>query len=154
MNYGRSFRKMLKHRSAVWPNMHCFALHYNSVLHCLASSKCFSDKMELDLIIVLIVWKLTLYTFSWFLVLTSCLAFHFSLKVMQSAFLWNYAWHVRNHVVIQDLRMKSTLEARSLVSLLDGYFRLTADAHHYLCHEVAPPRVVLSEASGIHGPIL
>lgn len=61
---------------------------------------------------------------------------------------------MHNHVVIQDLRLKSTLEARSLVSLLDGYFRLTADAHHYLCHEVAPPRMVLSEASGLHGPIL
>lgn len=57
-------------------------------------------------------------------------------------------------VVIQDLRLKSALEARSLVSLLDGYFRLTADAHQYLCHEVAPPRVVLSEANGLHGPIL
>ncbi|XP_049331591.1 non-receptor tyrosine-protein kinase TYK2 isoform X2 [Astyanax mexicanus] len=53
-----------------------------------------------------------------------------------------------------DLRLRSSQEARSLVSLLDGYFRLTADAHHYLCHEVAPPRVVLSEANGLHGPIL
>uniref|UniRef100_A0A8C5D516 non-specific protein-tyrosine kinase n=1 Tax=Gouania willdenowi TaxID=441366 RepID=A0A8C5D516_GOUWI len=35
-------------------------------------------------------------------------------------------------------------EARSFISLLDGYYRLTADAHHYLCREVAPPRVVLS----------
>ena len=49
--------------------------------------------------------------------------------------------------------MKSSLEARSLVSLLDGYFRLTADAHHYLCHEVAPPRVVLNATNGIHGPM-
>ncbi|XP_076850141.1 non-receptor tyrosine-protein kinase TYK2 [Brachyhypopomus gauderio] len=53
-----------------------------------------------------------------------------------------------------DLRLRSSHDARSLVSLLDGYFRLTADAHHYLCHEVAPPRVVLSEANGLHGPIL
>ncbi|XP_066529724.1 non-receptor tyrosine-protein kinase TYK2 [Hoplias malabaricus] len=53
-----------------------------------------------------------------------------------------------------DLRLRSSLEARSFVSLLDGYFRLTADAHHYLCHEVAPPRVVFSEANGLHGPIL
>ncbi|XP_051569549.1 non-receptor tyrosine-protein kinase TYK2-like [Myxocyprinus asiaticus] len=53
-----------------------------------------------------------------------------------------------------DMRLGSSLEARSLVSLLDGYFRLTADAHHYLCHEVAPPRVVLSETNGLHGPIL
>lgn len=52
-----------------------------------------------------------------------------------------------------EVQMKSSLEARSLVSLLDGYFRLTADAHHYLCHEVAPPRVVLSATNGIHGPM-
>uniref|UniRef100_A0A8C8ISE7 Tyrosine-protein kinase n=1 Tax=Oncorhynchus tshawytscha TaxID=74940 RepID=A0A8C8ISE7_ONCTS len=45
------------------------------------------------------------------------------------------------------------LEALSFVSLLDGYFRLTADAHHYLCHEVAPPRVVLSATNGLHGPM-
>uniref|UniRef100_A0A8D3CZ71 Tyrosine-protein kinase n=1 Tax=Scophthalmus maximus TaxID=52904 RepID=A0A8D3CZ71_SCOMX len=44
-------------------------------------------------------------------------------------------------------------EARSFISLLDGYYRLTADAHHYLCHDVAPPRVVLSEANGLHGPM-
>lgn len=49
--------------------------------------------------------------------------------------------------------LKSAVEAQSLVSLLDGYYRLTADAHHYLCREVAPPRVVLSEANGLHGPI-
>ncbi|XP_062306115.1 non-receptor tyrosine-protein kinase TYK2 [Osmerus eperlanus] len=52
-----------------------------------------------------------------------------------------------------EVQMKSSLEARSLVSLLDGYFRLTADAHHYLCHEVAPPRVVLNATNGIHGPM-
>ncbi|KAL2101546.1 hypothetical protein ACEWY4_003307 [Coilia grayii] len=52
-----------------------------------------------------------------------------------------------------DLQLRSNLEARSLVSLLDGYFRLTADAHHYLCHEVAPPRVVMSAVCGIHGPL-
>ncbi|KAL4659147.1 non-receptor tyrosine-protein kinase TYK2 [Arapaima gigas] len=49
--------------------------------------------------------------------------------------------------------LSSPLEAQSFVSLLDGYFRLTADAHHYLCHEVAPPRVVLSSANGLHGPM-
>ncbi|XP_063043272.1 non-receptor tyrosine-protein kinase TYK2 [Engraulis encrasicolus] len=60
--------------------------------------------------------------------------------------------HQDNHAM--DLQLRSSLEARSLVSLLDGYFRLTADAHHYLCHEVAPPRVVMSAACGIHGPIM
>uniref|UniRef100_A0A8C3AF84 Tyrosine-protein kinase n=1 Tax=Cyclopterus lumpus TaxID=8103 RepID=A0A8C3AF84_CYCLU len=44
-------------------------------------------------------------------------------------------------------------EARSFISLLDGYNRLTAFAHHYLCHEVAPPRVVMSVANGLHGPM-
>ncbi|KAL0992890.1 hypothetical protein UPYG_G00100610 [Umbra pygmaea] len=52
-----------------------------------------------------------------------------------------------------EVQMKSSLEARSFVSLLDGYFRLTADAHHYLCHEVAPPRVELSALNGLHGPM-
>uniref|UniRef100_A0A3P9ANB0 Tyrosine-protein kinase n=1 Tax=Esox lucius TaxID=8010 RepID=A0A3P9ANB0_ESOLU len=52
-----------------------------------------------------------------------------------------------------EIQMKSNMEARSFVSLLDGYFRLTADAHHYLCHEVAPPRVVLSATNGLHGPM-
>ncbi|XP_026181834.1 non-receptor tyrosine-protein kinase TYK2 isoform X2 [Mastacembelus armatus] len=52
-----------------------------------------------------------------------------------------------------EVEMISSQEAHSFVSLLDGYYRLTADAHHYLCHEVAPPRVVLSEANGLHGPM-
>ncbi|XP_077352551.1 non-receptor tyrosine-protein kinase TYK2-like isoform X3 [Festucalex cinctus] len=52
-----------------------------------------------------------------------------------------------------EVEMKSSQEARSFISLLDGYYRLTADAHHYLCHEVAPPRVLLSEANGLHGPM-
>ncbi|XP_077069553.1 non-receptor tyrosine-protein kinase TYK2 [Siphateles boraxobius] len=53
-----------------------------------------------------------------------------------------------------EMHLGSSFQARSLVSLLDGYFRLTTDAHHYLCHEVAPPRVVLSETNDLHGPIL
>uniref|UniRef100_G3PKV8 Tyrosine-protein kinase n=1 Tax=Gasterosteus aculeatus aculeatus TaxID=481459 RepID=G3PKV8_GASAC len=52
-----------------------------------------------------------------------------------------------------EVQMNSSQEARSFISLLDGYNRLTAFAHHYLCHEVAPPRVVLSVANGLHGPI-
>ncbi|MEQ2173140.1 hypothetical protein GOODEAATRI_028841, partial [Goodea atripinnis] len=55
--------------------------------------------------------------------------------------------------VIMEVQMNSSQEARSFISLLDGYYRLTADAHHYLCHEVAPPRVVLSEANLLHGPM-
>ncbi|XP_041673098.1 non-receptor tyrosine-protein kinase TYK2 [Cheilinus undulatus] len=56
-----------------------------------------------------------------------------------------------NHCL--EVQMNSSQEACSFISLLDGYYRLTADAHHYLCHEVAPPRVVLSEANGLHGPL-
>uniref|UniRef100_A0A8C1ZK34 non-specific protein-tyrosine kinase n=1 Tax=Cyprinus carpio TaxID=7962 RepID=A0A8C1ZK34_CYPCA len=64
-----------------------------------------------------------------------------------------------SHIAIQGInvcisRQDNILQARSLVSLLDGYFRLTTDAHHYLCHEVAPPRVVLSGINDLHGPIL
>ncbi|XP_021239110.1 non-receptor tyrosine-protein kinase TYK2, partial [Numida meleagris] len=71
------------------------------------------------------------------------------------------------HVVIQDRRVSvhrqdnkclevllpSHGSALSFVSLLDGYFRLTADSSHYLCHEVAPPRLVMSILHGIHGPM-
>ncbi|XP_069571634.1 non-receptor tyrosine-protein kinase TYK2 [Brachyistius frenatus] len=56
-----------------------------------------------------------------------------------------------NHCM--EAQMNSSQEARSFISLLDGYYRLTADAHHYLCREVAPPRVVLSEANLLHGPM-
>ncbi|XP_034076247.1 LOW QUALITY PROTEIN: non-receptor tyrosine-protein kinase TYK2 [Gymnodraco acuticeps] len=56
-----------------------------------------------------------------------------------------------NHCM--EVQMNSSQEARSFISLLDGYNRLTAFAHHFLCHEVAPPRVVLSVANGLHGPI-
>lgn len=39
------------------------------------------------------------------------------------------------------------------MSLVDGYYRLTTDAHHYLCKEVAPPRLVEAISSHCHGPI-
>ncbi|XP_065731743.1 non-receptor tyrosine-protein kinase TYK2 isoform X10 [Phocoena phocoena] len=54
----------------------------------------------------------------------------------------------------QELTLPSQAAALSLVSLVDGYFRLTADSSHYLCHEVAPPRLVMSIQDGIHGPLL
>ncbi|KAK4805945.1 hypothetical protein QYF61_021509 [Mycteria americana] len=71
------------------------------------------------------------------------------------------------HIVVKDCRVSinrqdnkclevvlpSSESALSLVSLVDGYFRLTADSSHYLCHEVAPPRVVMSILNGIHGPM-
>uniref|UniRef100_A0A452S2R5 Tyrosine-protein kinase n=1 Tax=Ursus americanus TaxID=9643 RepID=A0A452S2R5_URSAM len=53
-----------------------------------------------------------------------------------------------------ELTLPSRAAALSLVSLVDGYFRLTADSSHYLCHEVAPPRLVMSIQEGIHGPLL
>ncbi|NXT47354.1 TYK2 kinase, partial [Pluvianellus socialis] len=71
------------------------------------------------------------------------------------------------HIVVKDCRVSinrqdnkclevvlpSAESALSLVSLVDGYFRLTADSSHYLCHEVAPPRLVMSILNGIHGPM-
>uniref|UniRef100_A0A8U7P2U0 Tyrosine-protein kinase n=1 Tax=Corvus moneduloides TaxID=1196302 RepID=A0A8U7P2U0_CORMO len=58
------------------------------------------------------------------------------------------------HVVVKDSRicihrqdneclLPCPGSALSLVSLVDGYFRLTADSSHYLCHDVAPPRLLL-----------
>uniref|UniRef100_A0A669BX01 Tyrosine-protein kinase n=1 Tax=Oreochromis niloticus TaxID=8128 RepID=A0A669BX01_ORENI len=52
-----------------------------------------------------------------------------------------------------ELEFPSLLEALSFVSLVDGYYRLTTDAHHYLCKEVAPPRLVEAISSHCHGPI-
>uniref|UniRef100_A0A8C9FH71 Tyrosine-protein kinase n=1 Tax=Pavo cristatus TaxID=9049 RepID=A0A8C9FH71_PAVCR len=70
------------------------------------------------------------------------------------------------HIVVQESRvcvhrqdnkclvlLPSHPSALSFVSLLDGYFRLTADSNHYLCHDVAPPRLVMSVLNGIHGPM-
>ncbi|NWY08316.1 TYK2 kinase, partial [Nothoprocta ornata] len=52
-----------------------------------------------------------------------------------------------------ELLLPSGGSALSLVALVDGYFRLTADASHYLCHDVAPPRLLASLLDGIHGPM-
>ncbi|NXD88739.1 TYK2 kinase, partial [Halcyon senegalensis] len=52
-----------------------------------------------------------------------------------------------------EVTLPSPASALSLVSLVDGYFRLTADSSHYLCHHVAPPRLVMSILNGIHGPM-
>ncbi|RMC08779.1 hypothetical protein DUI87_15030 [Hirundo rustica rustica] len=71
------------------------------------------------------------------------------------------------HVVIKDatvsinkqdnrrmeLKLSSHAEALSFTSLVDGYFRLTADAHHYLCTDVAPPLIQHNIKNGCHGPI-
>uniref|UniRef100_A0A8C0G910 Tyrosine-protein kinase n=1 Tax=Chelonoidis abingdonii TaxID=106734 RepID=A0A8C0G910_CHEAB len=52
-----------------------------------------------------------------------------------------------------EAEFHSLREALSFVSLIDGYYRLTADAHHYLCKEVAPPTVLENIQSNCHGPI-
>ncbi|XP_061739681.1 tyrosine-protein kinase JAK1 [Nerophis ophidion] len=52
-----------------------------------------------------------------------------------------------------ELHMESRTEALSFAALVDGYFRLTVDAHHYLCREVAPSSVVHNITYGCHGPI-
>ncbi|XP_012646109.1 non-receptor tyrosine-protein kinase TYK2 isoform X1 [Microcebus murinus] len=83
---------------------------------------------------------------------------------------WSYFCDFRDitHVVLKECRVSihrqdnkclelslpSRAAALSFVSLVDGYFRLTADSSHYLCHEVAPPRLVMSIQDGIHGPLL
>ncbi|XP_029024743.1 tyrosine-protein kinase JAK2a [Betta splendens] len=56
-----------------------------------------------------------------------------------------------NHIL--ELEFHSLPEALSFVSLVDGYYRLVADAHHYLCKEVAPPRLLQCIQSYCHGPV-
>ncbi|KAJ8279078.1 hypothetical protein COCON_G00061440 [Conger conger] len=52
-----------------------------------------------------------------------------------------------------ELRLSSRGKALSFAALVDGYFRLTVDAHHYLCTEVAPSSVVQNLLNSCHGPI-
>ncbi|KAJ8006058.1 hypothetical protein DPEC_G00124320 [Dallia pectoralis] len=52
-----------------------------------------------------------------------------------------------------ELEFSCLSEALSFISLIDGYYRLTTDAHHYLCKEVAPPRLLETIACHSHGPI-
>ncbi|KAK9954840.1 hypothetical protein ABG768_014760 [Culter alburnus] len=52
-----------------------------------------------------------------------------------------------------ELEFHSLSEALSFVSLIDGYYRLTTDAHHYLCKEVAPPRLLEAIQINCHGPV-
>ncbi|NXG39953.1 JAK3 kinase, partial [Dromaius novaehollandiae] len=53
----------------------------------------------------------------------------------------------------QEVEFPTLREARSFVALIDGYYRLTADAHHYFCKEVAPPRLLQDLEDQCHGPI-
>nr|QIS60160.1 Janus kinase 1 [Trachinotus ovatus] len=52
-----------------------------------------------------------------------------------------------------EMQMAARVEALSFAALVDGYFRLTVDAHHYLSKEVAPASVVHNINNGCHGPI-
>uniref|UniRef100_A0A3Q3D8V8 non-specific protein-tyrosine kinase n=1 Tax=Hippocampus comes TaxID=109280 RepID=A0A3Q3D8V8_HIPCM len=52
-----------------------------------------------------------------------------------------------------ELEFPGLAEALSFASLIDGHYRLTADAHHYLCKEVAPPRLLEAAACRCHGPV-
>ncbi|CAM9765544.1 unnamed protein product [Bubo scandiacus] len=54
---------------------------------------------------------------------------------------------------VLEMEFPTLREARSFVALLDGYYRLTADAHHYFCKEVAPPRLLEDVENQCHGPI-
>ncbi|XP_017327064.1 tyrosine-protein kinase JAK1 [Ictalurus punctatus] len=52
-----------------------------------------------------------------------------------------------------EVRFAGREEALAFASLIDGYFRLTVDAHHFLCTEVAPVFVETNLREGCHGPI-
>ncbi|XP_066478956.1 tyrosine-protein kinase JAK1 isoform X2 [Tiliqua scincoides] len=52
-----------------------------------------------------------------------------------------------------EFKLSSHEEALSFAALIDGYFRLTADAHHYLCTDIAPPLIQHNIKNGCHGPI-
>ncbi|NXU17013.1 JAK3 kinase, partial [Pardalotus punctatus] len=54
---------------------------------------------------------------------------------------------------VLEVEFPTLREARSFVALLDGYYRLTADAQHYFCKEVAPPRLLEDLENQCHGPI-
>uniref|UniRef100_A0A8C1M640 non-specific protein-tyrosine kinase n=1 Tax=Cyprinus carpio TaxID=7962 RepID=A0A8C1M640_CYPCA len=56
-------------------------------------------------------------------------------------------------VLLQELKLASYEEALSFASLVDGYFRLTVDAHHFLCRDVAPVSLEKNLREGCHGPI-
>uniref|UniRef100_A0A8C5LRF1 Tyrosine-protein kinase n=1 Tax=Leptobrachium leishanense TaxID=445787 RepID=A0A8C5LRF1_9ANUR len=54
---------------------------------------------------------------------------------------------------ILEVEFSSLKKALSFVSLIDGYYRLTAEAHQYVCKEVVSPRVLECIQSYCHGPI-
>ncbi|XP_052336052.1 tyrosine-protein kinase JAK1-like isoform X1 [Oncorhynchus keta] len=52
-----------------------------------------------------------------------------------------------------EVQLEFRGEALAFAALVDGYFRLTVDAHHFLCTEVAPSSVVQNLQNCCHGPI-
>ncbi|XP_056600281.1 tyrosine-protein kinase JAK1-like [Triplophysa dalaica] len=52
-----------------------------------------------------------------------------------------------------ELCLASHGEALSFASLVDGYFRLRVDAHHFLCRDVAPVSMEMNIQEGCHGPM-
>ncbi|NWU73385.1 JAK3 kinase, partial [Pterocles burchelli] len=54
---------------------------------------------------------------------------------------------------VLEVEFPTLRDARSFVALVDGYYRLTADPHHYFCKEVAPPRLLEDLENQCHGPI-
>ncbi|XP_059687942.1 tyrosine-protein kinase JAK3 [Gavia stellata] len=54
---------------------------------------------------------------------------------------------------VLEVEFPTLREALSFVALIDGYYRLTADTHHYFCKEVAPPRLLEDVENQCHGPI-
>ncbi|XP_036410281.1 tyrosine-protein kinase JAK1 isoform X1 [Megalops cyprinoides] len=76
-------------------------------------------------------------------------------------------FHEITHIVIRDyavtvykqdnkkmeLHLDTGARAQAFAALVDGYFRLTVDAHHFLCTDVAPASVVQNLQNGCHGPI-
>ncbi|XP_061458224.1 tyrosine-protein kinase JAK3 [Rhineura floridana] len=54
---------------------------------------------------------------------------------------------------VLEMEFPTLTEALSFVSLVDGYYRLTVDAQHYFCKEVASPRLLEELEYRCHGPI-
>ncbi|KAK2490096.1 hypothetical protein MC885_019218, partial [Smutsia gigantea] len=51
--------------------------------------------------------------------------------------------HCQDKCLVGLVARALSAAALSLVSLVDGYFHLTANSSHYLCHEVASPQLVV-----------
>ncbi|XP_078525427.1 tyrosine-protein kinase JAK3 [Lissotriton helveticus] len=54
---------------------------------------------------------------------------------------------------VLESEFPSLEKALSFVALIDGYYRLTTDSHHYFCKGVAPPSLLWNIQNQCHGPI-